>query len=152
MRDSTSRPSWDEYFMRIAEQVATRSTCLRRHVGAVIVREKRILSTGYNGAPRGLKHCGEVGCLRESRGVVSGENQEVCRGLHAEQNTVIQAALYGVSIDSSSLYSTHKPCVACAKILINAGISDIAYAEGYPDALADEVFAEAGTVVRWLAR
>lgn len=129
--------------MKIAQEVSSRSTCLRRQVGAVIVKDKRILSTGYNGAPSGLKHCAEVGCLREQLGILSGENQELCRGLHAEQNAIIQAALHGVSIAGSSLYSTHKPCVLCSKMVINAGIKEILFVEGYPDELADKLLKEA---------
>lgn len=133
--------------MRIAQEVSTRSTCLRRRVGAVIVKDKRILATGYNGAPAGLKHCLEIGCLREKLDVPSGEKHELCRGLHAEQNAVIQAALHGVPISGSSLYSTHKPCSLCAKILINAGVKEIRYIDGYPDELADEMLNEAGIIV-----
>ena len=148
-----ARPSWDEYFMKIAQEVATRSTCLRRHVGAVIVKDKRLLATGYNGAPRGIRHCLEVGCLREQQNVPSGEKHELCRGLHAEQNAVIQAALHGVPIAGSAVFSTHKPCSLCAKILINAGVIEITYDEGYDDALADELLAEAGvTVVKRVPR
>jgi dCMP deaminase len=139
-----NRPSWDDYFMKIAQEVSTRSTCLRRRVGAVVVKDRRILATGYNGAPAGLKHCLEVGCLREKLDIPSGEKHELCRGLHAEQNAVIQAALHGVPISGSSLYSTHKPCSLCAKILINAGVKEIRYIEGYPDELADEMLNEAG--------
>jgi len=142
------RPSWDDYFMKIAEEVSTRSTCLRRHVGAVVVKDRRILATGYNGAPQGIRHCGEVGCLREEQGVPSGEKHELCRGLHAEQNAVIQAALHGVSIAGSTIYSTHKPCSLCAKILINAGIRKILFSDGYSDRLADEILAEAGVDVK----
>jgi dCMP deaminase len=142
-----NRPSWDDYFMEIATVVATRSTCLRRQVGAVIVKDRRILSTGYNGAPAGLRHCLEVGCLRESMGVPSGEKHELCRGLHAEQNAVIQAALHGVSMAGSTVYSTHKPCSLCAKILINAGVTDIVFGSGYADILADEMLEEAGVKV-----
>lgn len=129
--------------MKIAREVSTRSTCLRRQVGAVVVKDKRILSTGYNGAPSGLKHCAEVGCLREQLGILSGENQELCRGLHAEQNAIIQAALHGVPIVGSSLYSTHKPCVLCSKMVINAGIKEIFFLEGYPGELADKLLKEA---------
>lgn len=143
----SSRPSWDEYFMKIAGVVSTRSTCLRRQVGAVIVKDRRILATGYNGAPQGIRHCGEVGCLREEQGVPSGEKHELCRGLHAEQNAVIQAALHGVSIAGSTIYSTHKPCSLCAKILINAGVSEIRFLDGYSDVLADEMLNEAGVKV-----
>ena len=138
------RPSWDEYFLQLARQAATRSTCLRRQVGAVLVREKRILSTGYNGAPRGTAHCLEVGCLREQLGIPSGERQELCRAIHAEQNAIIQAAVHGVAIDGATLYTTLHPCVLCAKMLINCGVRDIHYLEGYPDELAGTMLAEAG--------
>jgi dCMP deaminase len=139
-----SRPSWSEYFMAITRLVARRSTCLRRHVGAILVKEKRILATGYNGAPAGLKHCEEVGCLREDSSIPSGERHELCRGLHAEQNAIIQAAYHGISIKGSTLYCTNKPCVICTKMLINAGIEEIYYENGYDDALADEMLSEAG--------
>ncbi|MBC7327604.1 cytidine/deoxycytidylate deaminase family protein [bacterium] len=138
------RPPWDEYFMQIARVVATRSTCLRRQVGAILVKDKRILATGYNGAPRGLPHCLEVGCLREQMGIPSGERQELCRGLHAEQNAIIQAAYYGVSIAGSTLYCTHQPCITCAKMLINAGVQKIIYEQPYPDELAEQMLKEAG--------
>ena len=138
------RPSWDEYFMDIARQVATRSTCLRRHVGAVIVRDKRILCTGYNGAPSGLPHCEVVGCLRERLGIPSGERQEICRGLHAEQNAIIQAALHGVSTQGGTIYVTHQPCITCAKMIINAGIERVVCAHTYPDELARDMLDEAG--------
>lgn len=138
------RPSWDEYFFQIAQQVATRSTCLRRQVGAVLVKDKRILSTGYNGAPRGISHCIEVGCLREQMQVPSGERHELCRALHAEQNAIVQAALHGVKIEGSTLYSTHQPCSLCAKMVINAGIVEVYFDQGYPDDLAAAFFAEAG--------
>jgi len=130
--------------MDIARQVATRSTCLRRHVGAVIVRDKYILSTGYNGAPSGLAHCEVVGCLREKMGIPSGERQEICRGLHAEQNAIIQAALHGVSTQGSTIYVTHQPCITCAKMLINAGVRRVVCANTYPDKLARDILAEAG--------
>jgi len=131
--------------MRIARLMAERSTCLRRHVGAVIVRDKRILATGYNGAPSGLKHCEEVGCLREKLKVPSGTMHELCRGLHAEQNAIIQAAMFGVSIKGAALYCTNAPCVICAKMLINAGMNKrICYQDGYPDKLALEMLQEAG--------
>jgi len=139
-----ARPSWERYFMSIAEQVATRSTCLRRQVGCVIVIEKRIVSTGYNGAPSGLPHCEEVGCVRESRGVASGERHELCRGLHAEQNALVQAALHGTAVRGGTVYCTHKPCVLCTKMLINAGIRRVCFAEGYEDALADDLARQAG--------
>jgi dCMP deaminase len=149
--DSTlkSRPSWDEYFMDIASLIATRSTCSRRHVGAVIVRDKRLLVTGYNGAPRGLRHCGEKGapCIRTMEKVPSGERQELCRGLHAEQNAIIQAALHGISLEGSALYSTFRPCSTCAKMLINAGIKHIIYKGEYPDPLAIALITEAKLVL-----
>ncbi len=145
-----SRPSWPEYFMSIAQLVATRSTCLRRAVGAVLVKDKRILATGYNGAPTGIRHCEETGCLRERLGVKAGERHELCRGLHAEQNVIIQAAYYGVSTKGTTLYGTHKPCIICSKMLINAGVEKIVYLEGYPDALADEMLAEANIEVERL--
>ena len=141
-----NRPSWDEYFMEITELVSKRSTCLRRKVGAVIVQDKRILTTGYNGAPRGLLHCLEVGCLREEKEVASGERQELCRGLHAEQNAIVQAALYGISIKGSILYCTTQPCVTCAKMIINAGIKRIIYKEKYRDELARKLFKESGAI------
>ena len=140
----TERPSWDEYFIQITRQVATRSTCTRRQVGAVIVREKRILSTGYNGAPSGFPHCGETGCLRETLHIPSGERQEVCRGLHAEQNAIIQAALHGISVAGADIYTTHQPCITCAKMIINAGIRRVVSLELYPDQLAREFLEQAG--------
>jgi dCMP deaminase len=138
------RPSWDEYFMTIARQVSERSTCMRRHCGAVVVKERRMLATGYNGTPRGLRHCEEIGCLREQRGIASGSHHELCRGIHAEQNAIIQAALHGVAIEGSTIYTTHQPCVQCAKMLINAGVTEIVFADAYPDQLAEEMLDEAG--------
>jgi len=138
-----TRPSWERYFMSIALQVATRSTCLRRQVGCIIVLEKRIVSTGYNGAPSGLPHCEEVGCVRESQGVASGERHELCRGLHAEQNAIIQAAMHGTAVRGGSVFCTHKPCILCTKMLINAGVRRVYYAEGYGDDMADEMAREA---------
>jgi dCMP deaminase len=129
--------------MSIAKLVATRSTCLRRNVGAVLVKDKKILATGYNGAPTGIRHCEETGCLREKLNVKPGERHELCRGLHAEQNVIIQAAYYGVATKGTTLYSTHKPCIICSKMLINAGIKQIFFLEGYPDKLADEMLSEA---------
>lgn len=139
-----SRPSWDEYFMEITQLVSKRSTCLRRKVGAVIVKDKKILTTGYNGAPRGLPHCLEIGCLREKYKIISGERQELCRGLHAEQNAIVQAALCGVSIEGSVLYCTNQPCITCSKMIINSGIKKIIYKEVYPDKMAREILKEAG--------
>lgn len=139
-----SRPSWEEYFIEIAHLVASRSTCLRRKVGAILVKDKRILSTGYNGAPRNLAHCEEVGCLRNKLKIPSGQRQEICRGLHAEQNAIIQAALYGINVKGATLYCTHQPCITCSKMLINAGIKKIIFQGKYPDSLAREMLKEAG--------
>ena len=144
------RPDWDNYFMQIATVVSTRSTCSRRQVGALLVQNKRILSTGYNGAPSGLSHCLEVGCLREKLQVPSGERHELCRGLHAEQNAIIQAAVHGVAIKDAVLYCTHYPCSLCAKMLVNAGVRTLVLATNYPDDLAKELFAEAGIEVRFI--
>lgn len=148
MREGLTRPSWDEYFMGIAKLVASRSTCLRRQVGAVAVADRRILATGYNGAPAGLAHCAEVGCLREERHVPSGERHELCRGLHAEQNVIIQAALHGISIQGATVYITNYPCSLCIKMLINAGIREIVYFGDYPDELASEIAKEADLRIR----
>ena len=137
-----SRPSWPEYFMDITRLVANRSTCLRRKVGAILVKNRRILATGYNGVPSGIRHCEEVGCLRERMSVPSGERHELCRGLHAEQNVIIQAAYHGIAINKSILYCTNKPCVICTKMLINAGITKIYYEDGYDDPLSEEMCAE----------
>ena len=136
------RPTWDEYFMAIAEQVATRSTCLRRKVGAVLVVDKRLLATGYNGAPSGVPHCSESGCLREQMAVPSGQRHELCRGLHAEQNAIIQAAKHGVRIGGATLYTTHHPCSMCAKVAINAGIRRIVCRHDYPDDLGKTLLAQ----------
>ena len=139
------RMSWDEYFMQMAELTAKRSTCLRRQVGAVIVKDRHIIATGYNGAPRGLKHCEELGgCLRQKLGVPSGQRHELCRALHAEQNAIIQAATLGQSIEDGTIYVTHQPCVICAKMIINAGIKRIVVRECYPDEMATEILNEAG--------
>ncbi len=142
----SKRPSWDEYFMEMAELVAKRSTCLRRNVGAVVVQDRRIVATGYNGAPVGLAHCDEIegGCLRQRMGIPSGERHEMCRALHAEQNAIIQAATSGQSVEGATIYITHQPCVICAKMIINAGIDRIVVKEGYPDQLSRDLLAEAG--------
>lgn len=145
---SDTRPSWDEYFMDITRRVASRSTCLRRAVGAIIVHDKRIIATGYNGGPSGLSHCLDIGCLREQLGIPSGQQHELCRGIHAEQNAIIQAARYGLPIDGSVLYCTTQPCTQCTKMIINAGITEIVYGEGYPDDLARQLLEESGMVVR----
>jgi len=143
MASGYHRPSWEAYFMDITFLVAKRSTCLRRSVGAIIVKDKRILSTGYNGAPTGIKHCLETGCLRERLNIASGENHELCRGIHAEQNAIIQAAYHGVSIKGASLFCTNLPCSICAKMIINAGINRICYASGYADSMSEEMLREA---------
>ncbi len=143
VKEPRERPGWDEYFMEITRLVSSRATCLRRSVGAVLVKDKKILTTGYNGAPSGLKHCAEVGCLREKLNVPSGERMEICRGLHAEQNAIIQAALHGVSTSGATLYCTTYPCSTCMKMLINAGIKRIVYDEGYPDQLSKDLVREA---------
>lgn len=148
MKKKIRRPSWDEYFMEIAQLVSTRSTCLRRQVGAVIVKERHILATGYNGTPKGITHCEVVGCLREKLKVPSGERHELCRGLHAEQNALLQAALYGISLKDATLYCTNQPCIICAKMLINAGIKEIVILDGYPDPMAKEMLAEAKIRIR----
>ena len=145
---SSSRPDWDSYFMEIARIVSRRSTCKRRSVGALIVKDKRILSSGYNGAPMGLRHCTDGECLRETMGVAAGERHELCRGLHAEQNAIIQAAYHGVSINEAQIYTTHLPCSICIKMVINAGISTVVYLDGYPDELAVELMEESGMAVR----
>ncbi|GAB4436166.1 MAG: cytidine/deoxycytidylate deaminase family protein [bacterium] len=142
-----SRPSWDEYFIEITKIVAKRSTCLRRHVGAILVKDKRILATGYNGAPQNIRHCLDIGCIRESKKIPSGERHELCRGIHAEQNLIIQAAYHGISIADSQLYCTNFPCSICAKMIINAGIRKIIYIEGYPDELSQELLKEANVEV-----
>ncbi len=140
-----NRPDWDEYFMEMAVLTAKRSTCLRRNVGAVIVQEKHIVATGYNGAPRGLAHCGERGgCLRQKLGIPSGQKHELCRALHAEQNAIIQAATLGQSIEGATIYITHQPCIICAKMIINAGIKKIVVKEGYPDEMSVDILEEAG--------
>jgi dCMP deaminase len=139
-----ARPTWDQYFIDITHLVSTRSTCLRRQVGALLVKNRNILATGYNGTPSGIRHCEETGCLRERLQVPSGERHELCRGLHAEQNAIIQAARHGVNIDGSTLYCTTMPCIICTKMLINAGIRRIVYDEGYADELAREMVEESG--------
>lgn len=143
MDPESGRPSWNDYFMDITCLVAKRSTCTRRAVGAIVVKDRRILATGYNGAPSNVRHCVEVGCLREQLNVPSGERHELCRGIHAEQNAIIQAAYHGVSIKGASLFCTNLPCSICAKMIINAGIVRIVYQSGYADPLSREMLAEA---------
>ena len=142
-----ARPSWDEYFIKLALDVAERSTCLRRKVGAILVKNKRILATGYNGAPMGLRHCDEVGCIRAKQGVPSGQRHELCRGLHAEMNAFLQAAVHGVSTLDSMLYTTVYPCSLCAKMIINAGVKRVVEAGHYPDPMAGDLLREAGIEV-----
>lgn len=145
------RPTWDEYFMEMAELTAKRSTCMRRQVGAVIVKERRAIATGYNGAPKGIVHCEERGgCLRQKLGVPSGQRHELCMALHAEQNAIIQAASMGHAIEGGTIYITHQPCVICAKMIINAGIERIVVKEGYPDELSVEILTEAGLKIERL--
>jgi dCMP deaminase len=136
------QPSWDQYFMRMAFLAASRSNCIRRKVGAVLVRDRNILATGYNGPPSNTAHCDVVGCIRDDMNIPSGERHELCRGLHAEQNAIIQAAVHGVSIRDSVIYTTTHPCVVCSKMLMNAKIVEIVYAEGYPDELSELMLME----------
>lgn len=151
--EANKRPNWDEYFMEVAKLTATRSTCLRRKVGAVIVKDRHIIATGYNGAPRGLAHCDDRGgCLRQELGVPSGQRHELCRALHAEQNAIIQAATLGQSIEGGTIYITHQPCAICSKMIINSGIERIVANEGYPDDLALEFLDEAGLKVIMLGK
>jgi dCMP deaminase len=142
------RPDWQQYFMEIAHLVSRRSTCTRRRVGAVLVKDKRMLATGYNGAPSGLAHCAAIGCLREKMQVPSGQRHELCRGLHAEQNAIIQAAAHGISIQGAMLFCTTLPCSICLKMLINAGITDIVYEDGYADDLTQELLREAAINIK----
>ncbi len=148
MKKPDKRPSWDKYFLEMAKLVSKRATCIRRQVGAVVVKDKRVLATGYNGAPSGLPHCLDIGCLREKLKIPSGERHELCRGLHAEQNALIQASLYGISLKDGSLYATNQPCIICAKMLINAGIKEIVISKGYPDKMAMDFLRQAKIKVR----
>ena len=147
MSNLNGRPSWDEYFMEMLEVVKTRSTCIRRQVGAIIVKDNRIISTGYNGAPKGLEHCTKDTCIRLKNNIKSGERHELCRATHAEQNAIISAAKMGVSIDGGSIYITDSPCILCSKMLINAGIKRIIYKGNYPDAFSLQLLEEAGVEV-----
>ena len=145
------RPSWDEYFMEMAELTAKRSTCMRRHVGAVIVKDRHAIATGYNGAPSGIMHCEERGgCIRQQLNVPSGQPHALCMALHAEQNAIIQAAVMGNSVEGGTIYITHQPCAICAKMILNAGIKRIVIKEGYPDELAASILDEAGLKVEKL--
>jgi len=148
MTSENPRPTIDEYFMEMAHLVSTRSTCLRRKVGAVIVKDKRVLTTGYNGAPKGIAHCEKVGCMRQKLNVPSGERHELCRGVHAEQNAIIQAAVFGVGVGGAIIYITNYPCSVCAKIMLNAGITEVIYDGDYKDDLAIQLLAESKIKVR----
>ena len=139
---------WDKRFMKLTEEVGGWASCYRRKVGAVIVREKRVMTTGYNGAPAGIPSCFERGeCIREKMKIPSGTHAEICFAAHAEQNAIIQAARYGVNISGATLYCTHQPCLICAKMIINAGIARVVYKEGYPDEFSMKLFGEAGTQI-----
>jgi len=138
-----ARPSWDEYFMSLARLAATRSTCLRRHVGAVIVKDRMLLSTGYNDTPRGLRNCGDGGCARCASDAAAGTGLDTCLCLHAEQNAIIQAAYHGVAIAGGAIYCTHQPCLTCAKMVVNAGLVRIVYAAPYPDPEAEQLLQDA---------
>ena len=140
--------TWDEYFMQIAYLVAQRSKCMRRKVGAIIVKDKRILATGYNGPPKGFPHCSKVGCIREELNMASGSRHELCWGLHAEQNAIIQAAVFGVSIKGATMYITTFPCIICAKMIVNAEISEVVYSAGYPDPASQIIFEQSNVKVR----
>ena len=140
----TERPDWDEYFLKMAYLVAERSTCLRHHVGAVIVRKRHILTTGYNGAASGVRDCLELGCLRDEQGISSGERHEICRAIHAEQNAIIQAGLHGIDISETTIYCTHSPCILCAKMLVNAKIRKFVTSGKYIDKSFETLFKEAG--------
>lgn len=139
-----TRPDIDEYFLKIASVVAERSTCRRHHVGAVAVKDKHILATGYNGAAAGLKDCLELGCLRDELNIPSGTRHEICRGIHAEQNVIIQASLHGVSLEGATVYVTHTPCILCAKMLVNARIKRFVTFGKYADDAFIKLFKEAG--------
>ncbi|OGC23744.1 cytidine deaminase [candidate division WOR-1 bacterium RIFOXYB2_FULL_42_35] len=141
------RPDWDSYFMKITRDVSERATCVKRQVGAIIVKDNRILSSGYNGSPKGFKHCEDVGCIRKEMGLPSGHRHELCRGLHAEQNAIIQAAVHGVKIEGGTLYCNYQPCAICVKMIINAGIKKIIYSGSYPDELAQQMLKDSNLKV-----
>jgi len=148
MKRKVKRPEWDEYFVSLARLVSTRSTCLRRKVGAVLVRDRKILATGYNGAPSNIEHCGTTVCVREKLRIPSGERHELCRGLHAEQNALLQAALHGASVKNATLYSTTQPCIICAKMIINAGIKEVIIAGKYPDKMSSKFLRQGKVKIR----
>ncbi len=151
-RKNIKRPSWNDYFMSLAWLVASRSTCLRHSVGAVLVKNKRILSTGYNGAPPEMAHCLDIGCIRDKLKIPSGTRAEICRAVHAEQNAIVQCAVYGVSSRNSTLYVTHQPCTICTKILIAAGVKRIIFEKSYPDKFAQDLLKEAGVKLEQLKK
>lgn len=148
MRRLRKRPDWDEYFLKMAYLVAERSTCRRHHVGAVVVRDRRILTTGYNGAASGVKDCLKLGCLRDKKKIPSGERHEICRAIHAEQNAIIQAGLHGINIADSTIYCTHSPCILCAKMLVNSKVRSFVAASDYADKSFRPLFREAGVAYR----
>jgi dCMP deaminase len=145
------RPGVDQYFMEIAHLASQRSTCTRRKVGAVIVKDKRILATGYNGPPKGIEHCTDRECIRTEMGIPSGEHHELCRGIHAEQNAIIQAAIFGINVNGAAIYATNYPCSFCAKMIINAGIGEIVYDKDYKSELSTALLQESGLTVRKIA-
>ena len=146
------RPTWDEYFMKMAYLVAERSTCIRHHIGAVIVKNNYVISTGYNGAASGVKDCIELGCLRDQMGIASGTRHEICRAIHAEQNAIIQAALHGATTENATLYCTHSPCILCAKMIVNAKIKKVIVSKYYPDKSYEELFKEANVEFKIMER
>ncbi|MBU1148209.1 MAG: dCMP deaminase family protein [Candidatus Omnitrophica bacterium] len=148
----TKRPEWDEYFLKLAYLVAERSTCLRHHVGAVIVRDRQILTTGYNGAASGVKDCMELGCLRNEKGIPSGERHEICRAIHAEQNAIIQAGLHGTDVSGSTIYCTHSPCILCAKMIVNSRIRQFITCGRYIDKSFEPLFKEAGVKYKSISK
>lgn len=138
------RPDLDTYFMNMAKVASTMTTCTRRQVGAIIVKDKQVISTGYNGAPKNTKHCLDIGCLRDELKIPSGKSPELCRAVHSEQNAIIQAALNGRNTNGATIYCTHQPCCICAKMIINAGITRVVYEHSYPDDLSIQLMTEAG--------
>ena len=148
MNKKIKRLTNEQYFIQIANIVSKRSTCLRRRVGAIIVKDNRILTTGFNGAPKNFIHCLDIGCIRDKENIKSGTMQETCRGVHAEQNAIIQGSLYGVCISGSTLYCTHHPCISCSKMLINANIIKVVYINSYPDEEANKYLKEANIIVK----
>jgi len=149
---NTKRPEWDEYFLKLAYLVAERSTCLRHHVGAVIVRDRQILTTGYNGAASGVKDCLKLGCLRNEKGIPSGERHEICRAIHAEQNAIIQAGLHGIDVSGSTIYCTHSPCILCAKMIVNTKIKQFVTCGNYADKSFKSLFKEAGVQYKTISK